>query len=439
MEIKKNRAVPYQDFIHRAYPELEEKGMIVKNITFVVTEECNLRCSYCYEGHKNNKNKMIYETGKKIVDYLFQLNAKEKGYINSKNSKFLILEFIGGEPLLEIELIDKIVEYFKFKAVNTDHPWKINYMIAISTNGILYNDHKVVSFMNRNKGRVSLTITIDGNKELHDSCRKFPDGKGSYDIVEKAFIKHSKILGLKDTKLTLSPDNIHYLYEASIHLYTKLNLEYIFANCIFEKGWEVDHAKIMYEQLIKLSDWLLEDERYTKYSIALLSEDIGKPLTEDNNWCGGNGQMLAIASNGDLYPCLRYVPFATNGKREPMKIGSIDEGICHSKEQKDKIKCLQCIDRKSQSTDECYNCPIASGCAWCTAYNYEETGSPDKRVTYICIMHKARVLADVYYWNKLYRKEGMKERFNMNIPKEWALEIINEEEYNMLLDLSKEK
>ena len=98
---------------------------------------------------------------------------------------------------------------------------------------------------------------------------------------------------------------------------------------------------------------------------------------------------------------------------------------------------LDNIDRRSQSTDECFNCPIASGCAWCSAYNYEEFGTADKKTTYHCGMHKARVLANVYYWNKLYRAVDNDKRFRLNIPKEWALEIISESEYDFLLELSK--
>jgi uncharacterized protein len=94
------------------------------------------------------------------------------------------------------------------------------------------------------------------------------------------------------------------------------------------------------------------------------------------------------------------------------------------------------ITRRSQSTDECYYCPIGAGCAWCSGYNYEEFGTPNKRATYICIMHKAESLANVYYWNKLYKKLNINKTFNMNIPREWALEIINIDEYNYLLNLS---
>ena len=100
------------------------------------------------------------------------------------------------------------------------------------------------------------------------------------------------------------------------------------------------------------------------------------------------------------------------------------------------VKALDSITRRSQSTDECFNCPIAAGCAWCSAWNYQKYGTPNKRDTGICLMHKARSLANVYYWNKWYKQNGDDKKFKMYLPKQDALQIISEDDYNMLLDLS---
>ncbi|MEG2136087.1 MAG: hypothetical protein RR150_08365, partial [Clostridia bacterium] len=83
-------------------------------------------------------------------------------------------------------------------------------------------------------------------------------------------------------------------------------------------------------------------------------------------------------------------------------------------------------------------CPIASGCGWCSAYNYEIYGTPNKRATFICPTHKARVLANGYYWNKLYRKLSLADRLACHVPREWALEIVPEGEYEELLALAEE-
>ena len=433
-KIKKGQ-VSFQDAFSRMYPG---NTFAIKDVTFCVTEECNLRCSYCYEVRKNN-NRMTREVGEKTIDMLFEEYAKGGRYLNSENSEGLILDFIGGEPLLEIDLINHLVEYFKFKAISTNHPWALKYMIAITTNGILYEQPKVQDFIERNKNNLSIGITIDGNKELHDSCRKFPNGAGSYDIVEKAV----KIEVSKDTspatKLTLAPGNIAYLVDAFKNL-VSLGLTSINANTVYEKGWNVDHAKIFYEQLKGLADYMIDDGVVYDVYCSLFQDTLGKPIgDEDNkNWCGGTGLMLAIDTKGNFYPCLRYLPFTLQNDRKPMIIGNIYDGLEHTEEETKCVDCLKCITRKSQSTDECFNCPIARGCAWCSGYNYDQFGTPDKRATYICVMHKARVMANVYFWNKLYKLQGSPLKFKMNIPKEWALEIIDEKEYDMLMEIQLE-
>ena len=153
--------------------------------------------------------------------------------------------------------------------------------------------------------------------------------------------------------------------------------------------------------------------------------------------CGGVGYMLALDYKGDLYPCLRYMESSLGDSRKPLIIGNIYDGIASKQCEKDCLKCLNAITRRSQSTDECFYCPIADGCSWCTANNFQETGSPDKRVTHICEMHKARSLANVYYWNKYYIKNNIDKVFEMHCPEEWALKIISKDEYEMLKELTK--
>jgi len=435
-----NKSSMFQDIFPNLYPELRSGELMVKTITLVNTQDCNLRCTYCYEHGKGEGKVMPISIAKKTIDMLFKSDIENSKYLNNKNATALILEFIGGEPFLEIDLLDEIVEYFKYKAITLNHRWKTYYMISISTNGILYLDSKVQRFLKKNDGRISVTITIDGNKELHDSCRVFPNGEGSYDIVEKAYKKYlsQDLNDRKATKLTLAPANVSYLFEATKHLYN-MGLTHVFANCVFEEGWTKEHALILYNEMKKLADYLIEDEKINKYTCTLFEPTLGKSMleTDNENWCGGTGKMLAIDCDGIVYPCLRYLPFSLKEGLEPIVVGDVNNGVAILPEHKEKMEELNLITRRSQSTDECFNCPIASGCAWCSAYNYEVFGTPNKRATFICVMHKARVLANNYLWNKLFIARGMKTREPLNIPKEWALEIISEEEYNMLEDLSK--
>ena len=160
-----------------------------------------------------------------------------------------------------------------------------------------------------------------------------------------------------------------------------------------------------------------------------------KDANDVQNWCGGNGEMIACDWKGDIYPCIRYMESSLGDDQPPVKIGNVYDGVMVTEQQCDCVNCLRSITRRSQSTDECFNCPIAEGCSWCTALNYQLFGTPDKRATYICVMHKARALANAYYWNKGFRATGQPKRQKIYVPEEWALEIITPEEWAYLRKL----
>ncbi len=429
----RRQQLTYNDNINRFYGFADDGA---KSISLIVTEDCTLRCTYCYEKHKCKKF-MSKEVAKKSIDMLFDEREKNDGYITEENSFGLIIDFIGGEPLLAIDVIDYTVDYFKEKAIKLRHPWAEHYMISMTTNGTLYFSDKVQEFIKKNKGKLSMTITVDGNKELHDACRVFPDGSGSYDIVEKA-IKHQLMYDkYANTKLTIAPENVNYLYDAIKNL-KNLGLYGVNGNCVYEEGWKHEHGKILYDQLKKVADYLLTDKLYKDFYFSMFSDSLYKTNTdiENGNWCGGTGKMLAIDTEGILYPCLRYAPFTLVNERPSMSIGDIYNGIEVTDRQKEIVTDLKAITRESQSTPECFNCPISTGCGWCSGYNYDLYGTANKRATFICVTHKARVLANVYFWNKLYQLEKSDDRFPNDVPREWALEIISEEEFDMLNELA---
>lgn len=382
-----------------------EDAILTKNITFVVTENCNLRCTYCYECGKNQTKRMTKEVARKAVDTILDQTKLNK-YIDFEKHKCPILEFIGGEPLLEIEIIDYIMDYFRYKTTIMNHPWRDKYMISITSNGMLYDDPKVQKFILKNMGRLSISITIDGDKQLHDSCRLTIDGNGSYDTVVKS-VKHAiKQIGMKDTKVTFAPGNIRFINRSIKHLFD-LGLTNIAANCVFENVWKKEDSIVFYDQLIQLADYMIDNEIYKYASVSIFDENIGRPMesADDRNWCGGDGQMLAIGTDGRLFPCIRFMQYSlSNPNTKEICIGDLDNGVKDRKEIP-MFDCLCSITRSSQSTKECMECPVAQGCAWCTGYNYDVFGTPNKRATFICPMHKARVLASYYYFNKLAEKE----------------------------------
>lgn len=434
--MRRRRFEQYPDMISRLFPEkFSDSKNLTRTVTFQVTDACNLACSYCYQIKKGTK-RMSFEIAKKFIDLLLTGEKGMKEYINPDISPAVVLDFIGGEPLLEVELMDKIVNYFRTKAIELEHPWVNMFSICISSNGTLYFDEKVKQFLEKNKNLVSFNVTIDGNKELHDSCRKFPDGSPSYDLAVSAakdWMSKGYYMG---SKITIAPGNVMYLYDAIVHM-VELGYKEINANCVYEKGWTIEHSRIFYGELKKLANYWEAHDLFETHYLSLFEEHFFRPKKEDDliNWCGGTGTMLSCDPDGKLFPCIRYMESSLGGEQKPLSIGDVDNGIGQNKCDKECINCLNKIDRRTQSTDECFYCPIAEGCSWCSAYNYQVNGTPDKRVTYICEMHKARSLANVYFWNQYYKKHNINKVFKMNCPDEWALPIVGLEELEILKKL----
>lgn len=421
----------YQDLFVQMYPELcnsESKALATKTITFVTTEACPLRCSYCYQCNKNHSAIMSLEVAEKAIDTILS-DEKMHGYMNSKDSPSVILDFIGGEPLLEAELMDKIIQMFRKKAFLAGHPWAKYHMISISSNGIpIITNPAALEFIKKYQNKLSLTITIDGNKELHDACRVYPSGRGSYDDVRKAIDIARQYVCMSNTKVTLAPENIQYLTESITHLFS-LGFTDIHANVVFEDVWKLQDAQLLYRQIVKLADIMIEQKLYEKYECSLFDDFIGHPMSETDtqNWCGGNGQMLAIGTDGRMFPCIRFMKYSyQNQDREEYEIGDVNRGIDREEDNK-YLQILSTITRQSQSPEKCLTCPVASGCAWCTGYNYDYLGSPDKRATFICWCHKARALANYYYWSRLYELGEISEKPILYLPKE-DIEIIKGEQ-----------
>lgn len=424
----------FTDMAARTFPELHKKeGALTRTVTFQVTDACNLACTYCYQINKGTR-RMSLETAKKFIDYLLDADETNE-YINPIISPFIILDFIGGEPLLEIELIDKIMDYFVEQAFLREHPWATRYVISLCSNGTLYFKPEVKKFFNKHRQHLSFNVTIDGNKELHDSCRIFPDGSPSYDMALAAAQDWISTGGYMGSKITICPENLPYLNQALRH-FVSLGYEEINANCVYEEGWTLETATELYNQMKDFSNYMIDEN--LDIFCSLYSDEMFRPKKEEDlqNWCGGTGSMLAMDPDGGLYPCIRYMESSLGDDQPPIKIGHITHGLQGTEEEKQWVKCLNCINRRTQSTDKCFYCPIAEGCAWCSAFNYQETGTPDKRVTYICEMHKARALANCYHWNKYYQANGIDKKMKLYVPRKWAEPIIGKEEYEMLLELS---
>ena len=367
-----------------------------KTITFIVTKDCQLACKYCYLVGKNSNERMTVETAKQAVDFFLSQDFKEDS---------VIWEFIGGEAFLEIDLIDEVSDYIKFRMYELNHRWFDSYRFSFSTNGINYADEKVQSYITKNREHLSIGITIDGTKQKHDLNRVYKGSeRGSYrDVVKNIPLWLSQFPNA-GTKVTISSADIPYICESVLHLFS-LGIKEVNINVVFEDVWKSGDDVLFEEQLLLLADEMINSRLYPKYQCSFFSEFIGKPLDkvrDNQNWCGA-GIMISVDSKGQLYPCTRFAQYSLRSK-PALIIGNIYDGINHNR-----LRPFLSLDRYSQSPQKCMDCEVASGCAWCQGENYDsaETDTIFQRSTAICRMHKARVRANNYFWNKLKMMEGL--------------------------------
>ena len=392
-----------------------QSGM-AKSITFIVTKDCQLACKYCYLVGKNETERMPFEVAKKTIDYVLD-NRK----LFNENS--VVWDFIGGEPFLEIDLIDTICDYIKIQLFEKNHPWFNSFRFSFSTNGINYHEEKVQNFIKKNLDHLSIGITIDGTERKHDLNRVYKiTEKGSYKDVVKNIPLWLEQFPWGGTKVTISSADIPYICESVLHLFS-IGIHDVNINCVFEDVWKDGDDRLFEEQLMKLADTIIDDGYYEDYVCSFFNENMGRPMDcihENQNWCGA-GMMLSVDAAGNFYPCTRFAQYSLRDK-EAWIIGNIKDGI-----DKNKLRPFLTLDRLTQSKPECINCEVASGCAWCQGENYDaaKTHTVFERATAICLMHKARVRANNYYWNKLFRKlelEDLREQYEAN-KREVKLEI----------------
>lgn len=373
------------------------KNGAAKSITFIVTKDCQLACKYCYLVGKNEKERMPWSIAKQAIDYILS-------HEDDFPEESVIWDFIGGEPFLEIELIDRICDYIKQEMYRLGHHWFNSYRFSFSTNGINYDSEKVQEFILKNRSHLSIGITIDGTQKKHDLNRIWKGNgpeRGSYNDVVRNIPLWLSQFPYGATKVTISSADIPYIKESVLHLYS-LGIHEVNINCVFEDVWSEGDDILLEEQLISLADAIIDNKLYNDNACSFFMERLGKPLDcikDNGNWCGA-GKMLSIDAAGNFYPCTRFAQYSLREKKAWI-IGNVNEGI-----DKNKLRPFLTLDRCTQSNEECINCDVAEGCAWCQGENYDAADTPTifQRATAICKMHKARVRANNYYWNMLFHE-----------------------------------
>lgn len=300
-------------------------------LTLMVSQECNLRCKYCYGegGEYNNKGKMTFEIAKKAIDYFVKVSKVDKVGIC----------FFGGEPLTNFVLIKEIIDYTK----SIENYINKKFHFSITTNGTLLTN-KIKKFLLDNN--IFITISLDGTKEVTDSNRYYISKKGVYDVIKSNINKLDKKVVVR---ATIAPPN--YDMKKSInHLVKDLKLNSVAWAVADNLLTEEDFYKIS-ESYNKLLDELWNTIKLKKYNevkkYSMFMNNLRK-FSKDGiriKCCGAANNMIAIDINGDVYPCHRFVGLKRYVLTNVDSNTKFNEKIFSKMDLKNFDKCKYCIAR----------------------------------------------------------------------------------------------
>ena len=332
---------------------------------------------------------MSNDTARRIVDWILSEDLL-------KDADRIIFDFIGGEPLLEIDLINDTVSYACTQMHKKRSPWSDNFRIRITSNGISYNSSKVQEFIHKYKKHVDISISIDGTKEKHDENRIFSDGKGSYTKVLPNIKLWTKQFSEPSTKMTISHRDLPYVKDSLIHL-MDLGIKVIDVNPVLEDVWEDGDDIVLENQLMKVADYMIEKSLNGRYRLSCFDEDMGEKPVKDRCIAPCGDVAFAIDSQGDIFPCIRYKHYSLREKKQ-RSVGTLNGGI-----DKNLLRPFLLFDDTTSFPNKCLSCDVGNLCKWCPAESYDSslTDTVFQRSTAHCNMYKAMVRANNYYQRKL--------------------------------------
>lgn len=366
------------------------------NLTFNVTEDCNLQCKYCYELNKRPRD-LPLEYAEKFIDII--LDDPDPINVLNTDSQWIIeqgltLDFIGGDALMRPKLVDDILKYYMYASGIREHKWANRWRASISTNGTLFGESEVQALLFKYHDNLSIGVSVDGCPEIHNHNRS-----NSMDKILKWWDFYLGYAGENaSTKSTLNKEAIPYIYKSVKYLHEDLKLRHINMNFIFEDmGLEESDLIELEKQLEKTADYVLQHKNDLFLSL-LGKRSIGDKMTDQNtNWCG-SGSMPALSPNGKIYPCFRFMPHTMSDSKFDFYVGDVWNGFNH----KERFDLVKKQTRGEISEDKCKDCSIESSCAWCVAGAFSECGK-FYRQTYICEVHKIQSKWAEIYWREYDR------------------------------------
>ena len=348
---------------------------VVKALCLHIAHDCNLACRYCFaeEGEYHGRRALMsYEVGKKALDFLIA---------NSGSRKNLEVDFFGGEPLMNWQVVKDLVKYGR----EQEKLHNKKFRFTLTTNGVLLND-EVMEFCNKEMGNV--VLSVDGRKEVHDYMRPFRKGAGSYDLIMPKFQKFAEKRGDRDyfVRGTFTHNNLDFgkdvLHFADLG-FKKMSVEPVVAPD--EEPYAIKEADL--PQILEEYDRLAaeyvkrhKEGRGFTFFHFMLDLTQGPCVAKRLSGCGSGTEYLAVTPWGDLYPCHQFVG------NEDFLLGNVDTGVTNTA-VRDEFKLCNVYAK-----DKCRDCFARFYCSGgCAANSYNFHGSITDAYDIGCEMQKKRI------------------------------------------------
>ncbi len=375
-ELKADGKLFSEDVFEPMAGDLKKKSAgIVKALCIHIAHSCNLNCSYCFASqgkYHGERALMSFEVGKQALDFLIA---------NSGTRRNLEVDFFGGEPLMNFDVVKQLVAYAR--SIEKQH--NKNFRFTLTTNGMLIDDD-VIEFANKEMSNV--VLSLDGRKEVHDRFRVDYAGNGSWERIVPKFQKLVKERGgknyyMRGTFTHANPDFLEDIKEMLRLGFDELSMEPVVCapddpSALTEEDFEIVCRQ--YEQLAKLMRERRRQGKPFTFYHYMIDLKGGPCIYKRISGCGSGTEYMAVTPTGELYPCHQFVG------EEQFKLGDVWNGITNVKKQDEFGAC------NVYTREECKNCWAKLYCSGgCAANAYHATGSVNGVYEYGCRLFRKRM------------------------------------------------
>jgi len=377
-ELEKNGGLftedTFEPYINK-FTEFKKEGGIVKALCLHIAHDCNLRCRYCFASkgeYHGQKALMSYEVGKQALDFLIA---------HSGNRVNLEVDFFGGEPTMNFDVVKKLVAYGRSREEEANKKFRF----TLTTNGILLND-EILEFANKEMG--NLVLSIDGRRDVNDRMRPTASGSGSYDIIMPKFKKAAD--SRNQTNYYVRGTYTHYNTDFSedvLHLhdcgFEQISVEPAVSDPKEDYALREEDVPVLLEQYDLLAKEIIKrrkEGRFINFFHFMIDLEGGPCVAKRLSGCGAGGEYMAVTPWGDLYPCHQFVG------NEEFKLGNVYDGVVN-KELSGKFTSCNVYTK-----DKCADCFAKFYCSGgCMANSYNSTGDINGNYELGCILQRKRV------------------------------------------------